>query len=212
MPFFRTLDSPSSSNGSIAETSADPIPPELFQWANAGQHDIETKIGLDNTGRIVLDIIKNAQRAKRHREECTQIADQVYHLVNAIDGGVKGRAIDVNPVLHDHIKRLNQDLECVRQKMKGFTTWWIFSRTWRESSELQTCQEILDRGMQMYVLLLRGSIMQPPGRNRRPATSPRQASRHRRRHTFGTVPEAQGRHNPSSVFQHPDKVFPSAEL
>ena len=63
MPFFKRSNSHSSSDisGGATQTSADPIPPELFQWANAGQHDIETKIGLNNTGRIVLDIIKNAQ-------------------------------------------------------------------------------------------------------------------------------------------------------
>jgi len=197
-----------------SQTKTDPIPPEVFQWANAGQNDIETKIGLNNSGRIVLDIIKNARRARRHRAACTHIADQVYHLVNALDGGVKGRAIDVNPVLHDHITRLNQDLECVRQKIKSFSTWRIFARIWRESAELQACQEILDQRMDMYILLLRNSIMQAPGEKRRLSISSSwQASRSRHSHSLGSsVYETQNRYNSPSSFQHPahNQVFPSA--
>ena len=40
--------------------------------------------------------------------ECVDVAAQAYHLVNAIDAGVKGHALDINNILQDYIKRLNQ--------------------------------------------------------------------------------------------------------
>ena len=94
--------------------------------ASARPKTVESKLGLSDSARIVLDIVRtaqvrlpsrdaeacrsniNAQRTKSRTLECVDVAEQAYHLVNAIDAGVKGNALDINNVLQDYIKRLNQ--------------------------------------------------------------------------------------------------------
>ena len=107
-----------------------------------------------------------------------------------MDGGIKGRAIDVNFILRDHIRRLNEyvspfwpfrssntsllrsprDLLRIRKLLKCFAAWWNLARLWNASQRLQKCYDILAHAMQMFLLLLRCSLVQPPG-NRR--SSPR---------------------------------------
>ncbi|PPQ83838.1 hypothetical protein CVT25_000897 [Psilocybe cyanescens] len=161
---FRGLDSPSGSDISSTssdEPSLDPIQVELLQLANAGRRSIETKLGINNSSRIILDIFKMAQRAKKHRIECMNVANEAYLLLNAVVGGVKGRAIDVNVILRDHIARLNEDLGEIRQIIKGFASWWILLRTLSAPRGLEKCHNILNHGMDMYLLLLRCSLAQP---------------------------------------------------
>jgi hypothetical protein len=47
------------------------------------------------------------EHARKHRKTCIFIAEQAYQLVNAIDAGVKGGALDTDDVLQEHIARLN---------------------------------------------------------------------------------------------------------
>ena len=103
------------------------------------------------------------------------------------------------------IDPLFRDLERVRQKMKSFSTLRIFAPILREPAELQACQEILDHRMDMYVLLLRNSIMQPPGEKRRLSiSSPWEASRGRRSLSLSnSVRETQNYYNSPLLFQHP---------
>lgn len=95
-----------------------------------------------------------------------------------MDAGINGGAIDVNPVLRDHIVRLNayvchfnpsefdvisvnsRDLDQIRQTIKRLGSWWIFPRMWGAESELERCHTILEQGMEMYILLLRFSLTQ----------------------------------------------------
>ncbi|KAF8880905.1 hypothetical protein CPB84DRAFT_1851718 [Gymnopilus junonius] len=143
------------------KSSLDLARKELIQLANTSDRKIESMLGLNSSGRIVLDIIKFAQRAKSHRKECSYIADQAFQLVNAVDGGVKGRAIDVNDILRDHIAHLNEDLAEIRKVMKRFSSWMIVLRSWSAPRKLQRCHDILQHAMQTYLLLLRCSISQP---------------------------------------------------
>ncbi|PPR06555.1 hypothetical protein CVT26_000733 [Gymnopilus dilepis] len=104
-------DSPSNFDAfspTPTQESMDLARQQLKQLVAAGSNKVETKLGLNSAAQIVLDIIKFAQRAKSHRKDCTYIADQAYQLVNAVDGGVKGRAIDVNDILREHILHLNE--------------------------------------------------------------------------------------------------------
>jgi len=168
MVIFSGLGSPSDSDISSIENfkiGLDPVQRQLRQLASAGNNSIETKLGLNESSRIVLNIIKIAQRAKKYRKECTYLADQAYQLVNAVDGGVKGRAIDVNNILRDHIGRLNEDLGKISQIIKGFASWWILFRNWSGPRGLQQCHDILNHGMDMYLLLLRCSLAQPTVEN-----------------------------------------------
>ncbi|KAF8959808.1 hypothetical protein BDZ97DRAFT_1835994 [Flammula alnicola] len=175
MGIFSDLDSPTGSDVSSTSskgTGMQHVQAELLQLANPGENAIEIKLGLNESAQIVLDVIKMAQRAKSRKKECTHIANEAYQLFNAVDGGIKGRAIDVNGILKDHIARLNEDLLEIRKIIKEFASWWIFSRIWSAPRGLQKCHDILNHGMEMYLLLLRCSLAQPPA-NRRHSRSRR---------------------------------------
>ncbi|KAH9487389.1 hypothetical protein JR316_0001464 [Psilocybe cubensis] len=161
--FFSGLDSPSESDASSIvrhEQSLHPIQVELLQLANAGKRSIVTKLGINNSSRIVLDIVNMAQNAKSHRNECSVVASEAYLLLSVVIGGVKGRAIDVNSILRDHIARLNEDLGEILQIIKGFASWWILLRTLKAPRGLDKCHNILHHSLDMYMLLLRCSLAQ----------------------------------------------------
>ncbi|KAF8190077.1 hypothetical protein BJ912DRAFT_965689, partial [Pholiota molesta] len=161
MPMFSGLDSSVVSVNSSKDLSLNLIEIELLQLANAADNTLEAKLGLSSSARITLDVIMMAQHAKSHRKACTDIADQTYQLFNALDGGVKGRAIDINGILRDHITRLNDDLLQIRKTISRFASWWNISRIWKARQKIQKCYEILGHSMQMYLLLLRFSLAQP---------------------------------------------------
>ncbi|KDR70068.1 hypothetical protein GALMADRAFT_145100 [Galerina marginata CBS 339.88] len=183
--------------------------PELTYLENAGKDRIETSLGLSESGRITLEIIRLSQRAKRHRKDCTYIADQAYQLVNAVDGGVKGRVIDVNNILQDHITHLNKDLEQIRKTVKKFASWWILFRSRDTPQRLEKCHDILYHSMNMYLQLLRFSLNQPAAkspRHRRHVTSnyqPVEPRRQTRRNTH-PLPPATKAYPPASMWQSSD--------
>ncbi|KAF8168543.1 hypothetical protein B0H34DRAFT_63920 [Crassisporium funariophilum] len=169
MAIFRGLDTPLESEASSVqeggESSLQHALIALTQMANPDKRGIEAKLGLQESARIILDIIMLAQRAKIHRADCLFVADQAYHLLNTVDASIQGRAIDVNNILRDHIKRLNRDLAVIRSIMKSFASWWILTRFWTGSRQLDKCHDILKHGMDLYLLLLRCSLSQADRRN-----------------------------------------------
>ncbi|KJA20897.1 hypothetical protein HYPSUDRAFT_203477 [Hypholoma sublateritium FD-334 SS-4] len=175
MSWFSGLDSPapgyeSPSSSSNTQLALHHVSTVLLSLANSAETSIETNLGLSESALIALDIIEIAQHAKSYRKLCADIADQTYQLLNAVDGGIKGRAIDVNFILRDHIRRLNEDLLHIRKLLKCFSVWWNLARLWKAPQRLQKCYDILAHAMQMYLLLLRCSLDQPPGSRR---SSPR---------------------------------------
>jgi hypothetical protein len=129
-----------------------------FQLASVKRRSIPSKLGLKHSAQILLDIIKAAQNSKFYRAACIHVANQAFHLLNAVDGGVQGGAIDVNNVLRDYINRLNQDFISIWKILTNYTSWWSFSYFWAASREIQKCHDLVDYGMAMYLLLLRCSI------------------------------------------------------
>lgn len=99
-----------------------------FQLARTNKQSIQAKLGLKVSAQTLLKIIRTAQvswqwlfiyytvinvdmwaqSSKFYRASCNYVADQAFHLLNAVDGGIQGRAIDVNNILRDYITRLNQ--------------------------------------------------------------------------------------------------------
>ncbi|CAA7266437.1 unnamed protein product [Cyclocybe aegerita] len=169
MPFFRGLDSaPASETSSVASLEAPLYTARLAltRLASTSKHkSITAKLDLVQSGRIALDIVEVARRANIRRKDCISIAEEAYQLVNAVDGGVKGRAIDVNNVLKDFVARLNRDLDEVRVILKRFSSCWAFFRFRSASRDLGRCHDILSNGMEMYLLLLKCSIAQPERRD-----------------------------------------------
>ncbi|KAF9475351.1 hypothetical protein BDN70DRAFT_255042 [Pholiota conissans] len=164
MQIFSGLDSSVCSETALTLSKPDPlnrIESELLQLVNAADDTLEAKLGLSSSARITLEVMLMAQQAKSHRKVCINIADQTYQLFNALDGGVKGRAIDINGILRDHIVRLNEDLVQIRKIIKYFTSWWSISRIWKARRRLQKCYDILSNAMQMYLLLLKYSLSRP---------------------------------------------------
>lgn len=132
MSWFSGLDSPASgyespSSSFNTQLALHHVSTVLLSLANSAETSVETNLGLSESALIALDIIQIAQvhnilintcnqpilticpqHAKSYRNLCADIADQTYQLLNAVDGGIKGRAIDVNFILKDHIRRLNE--------------------------------------------------------------------------------------------------------
>ncbi|KAF8798232.1 hypothetical protein BYT27DRAFT_7218508 [Phlegmacium glaucopus] len=65
-----------------------------FQLAKGKRQSVKATLGLKHSAQILLEIIRAAE---------------AFHLLNTVDGGVQGQAIDVNNILRDYITRLNQD-------------------------------------------------------------------------------------------------------
>ncbi|KAJ3515567.1 hypothetical protein NLJ89_g1674 [Agrocybe chaxingu] len=164
MPFFRGLDSaPASETSSVASLEAPLYTARLAltRLASTSKHKAVTaKLGLVQSGRIALDIVEVTRRANIRRKDCISIAEEAYQLVNAVDGGVKGRAIDVNNVLRDYVARLNRDLDEVRNILRRFTSYWAFFRFRSASRDLGRCHDILSNAMEVYLLLLKCSLAQ----------------------------------------------------
>jgi hypothetical protein len=196
---------PSSSS---ADTTLQHAQLALSQIISDNESDevAKTKLGLSDSGRIALDIIRAAQvcwasfryyttvptlkrihlhdqRARSHREACTFIAEQAYQLVNAMDAGVKGGAIDVTDFVRDHVVRLNayvdpnsprppnlsywpplrifcRDLDEINNALKHLGSWWTFPRIWRSQNNLVRCHDILEQEMKLYILLIKCCLAQ----------------------------------------------------
>ncbi|KAF8798218.1 hypothetical protein BYT27DRAFT_7123256 [Phlegmacium glaucopus] len=129
-----------------------------FQLARVKRQSIKAKLGLKHSAQILLEIIGAAESSKFYRAACVYVANQAFHLLNAVDGGVQGQAIDVNNILRDYIIRLNQDFLSIHKILMGFTSWWSFSRFWSASGEIKRCHDLVGYGMSMYLLLLRCSL------------------------------------------------------
>lgn len=67
-------------------------------------------------------------------------------------------------------RSLYSDLNQIRQTIRRLGSWWFFSRIWGAEKELARCRDILQQGMDKYVLLLRCSLSQP---DEVPTESPR---------------------------------------
>ncbi|KAF5313216.1 hypothetical protein D9619_003727 [Psilocybe cf. subviscida] len=114
MPIFKGLDRTHSAEVSAIRAARRAKPSQIYgdlvYLAGLGEDHLESRIGLRESAQLVLQIFKTAQSAKTHQSQCVDIAAQSYYLLNAVDGGVNGRAIDIDNILHSHVLQLNESV------------------------------------------------------------------------------------------------------